>query len=179
MSRIGKKLIKIPEGVEIKNEDNLVIVKGPKGELKKELDPRIEVKVEDGKCFVKPIKNRKELSPIWGLFRSLIEGMVTGVSEGFEKKLEFEGVGYKAEVKGKKLVLQMGFSHPVEVEPPEGIEFSVDKNTITVKGIDKQAVGQISAKIREVRPPEPYKGKGVHYLGQYVRRKAGKSAAKK
>ncbi len=174
MSRVGKKPILIPENVEIKIERQKIIVKGPKGELQKEIRPEIKLEVEKDKILVIPQKKTKGTKAFWGLTRALVFNMVKGVTEGYEKKLQLEGVGYKANLEGEELVLQVGFSHPVKIEKPEGINFLVEKNIITVSGINKELVGQIAAKIRKVRPPEPYKGKGIRYVGEEVRRKAGK-----
>jgi len=177
MSRIGKKSIQIPEGVEVKIEGNAVSVKGPKGELQREVRPEIKVAIEGKEILVSPSKETKRTNAFWGLTRTLIFNMIEGVKDGYEKKLEIQGVGYKANLEGEELVLQVGFSHLVKIEKIEGISFSVDKNIITVSGIDKQLVGQVSAKIRAVKPPEPYKGKGIRYQGEYVRRKTGKKVA--
>lgn len=174
MSRIGKKPIEIPQGVEVKIESQKVIVKGPKGELQKEVRPEIKVETKNGKILITPQKETKKTPAFWGLIRTLIFNMIKGVTEGYEKKLEIQGVGYRASLEGEDLVLQIGFSHPVKIKKIEGIKFSIEKNIITVSGIDKELVGQIAAKIRRVRPPEPYKGKGIRYLGEEVRRKAGK-----
>lgn len=174
MSRIGKKPIIIPQGVEAKIEDNKVIVKGPRGELRREVRPEIEIEMKEGKILLSLQKEAKKTKSFWGLTRTLISNMVKGVVDGYEKKLEIQGVGYRANVEGENLVLQLGFSHPVRVEKSEGIKFLVEKNIITVSGIDKELVGQIAAKIRRIKPPEPYKGKGIRYLGEVVRRKAGK-----
>ena len=174
MSRIGKKPITIPEGVEIKIEDSEIRVKGPKGELKREIRPEIKVEIKEKEILVSPLKETKKTKAFWGLTRALINNMVKGVIEGYEKKLQIEGVGYKARVEGEYLILEVGFSHPVKIKQPEGINFSVEKNIITVSGIDKELVGQVAAKIRKVRPPEPYKGKGIRYLGEQIRKKAGK-----
>ncbi len=176
MSRIGKKPIEIPSGVEVKIEDHKVVVKGPKGELSLNLRPEVKVEVEDNVLKVKPNLETKKTKAFWGLTRTLIANMIEGVTKGFEKKLEVVGVGYRAELKEGKLVLEVGFSHPVIVEPPEGISFQVEKNVITVSGIDKQAVGNIAAKIRKIRKPDPYKGKGIRYLGEEVKLKPGKKA---
>jgi len=176
MSRIGKQSIIIPEGVEVKISDHQIGVKGPKGELTQSIPPQIEITLEGKELLVTLRKKTKDSSALWGLLRALIFNMVKGVSEGFEKKLEIEGVGYRASLQDNKLILNLGFSHPVEVAAPEEIEFKVDKNIITISGIDKQLVGQIAAKIRAFRKPEPYKGKGIHYLGEVIRRKAGKKA---
>ena len=182
MSRIGKQPIKIPENVEVKIEGDLIIVKGPKGELKNRIPREIKIEIKDDKELkLKPIIFHKETQALWGTWRSLINNMIQGVTKGFEKKLEIRGVGYRAELKGlpagKDLVLSLGYSHLVKVRAPRDIEFKVEKNTITVSGIDKQVVGQIAADIRKKRKPEPYKGKGIRYEGEIVRRKAGKKAA--
>ena len=177
MSRIGKQLINIPDGVDVKIQDSLVMVKGPKGELTQEIPMEIGVEIEDKKIKIAPKKKTKNSQAFWGLFRTLIFNMIKGVTEGYEKKLEIEGVGYKVALEGNKLVLNLGFSHPVEVKAPDKIEFKVEKNLITVSGIDKQLVGQVTADIRAKKKPEPYKGKGIHYLGEVIRRKAGKKAA--
>jgi len=177
MSRIGKQLIKIPEGVEVKINDNLISVKGPKGELSRELHPEIKAEVKDKEISITLKDNKSSNSAIWGTFRALIANMITGVSKGFEKKLIFEGVGFRASVNGNKLILNLGFSHPVEIEAPQGVGFQVGKSTITVSGADKNLVGQIAANIRAARKPEPYKGKGIRYEDEVIRRKAGKKAA--
>jgi len=176
MSRIGKKPIEIPQGVEISIENNLVKVKGPKGELERYIRPEIKVEKKENEIIVAPDKKTKRTSALWGLSRTLIANMVEGVTNGYEKKLEIQGVGYRANLEGEDLVLLMGYSHPVKMEKVEGIKFEVQKNIIIVSGIDKELVGQIAAKIRKVRPPEPYKGKGIRYEGEYVRRKSGKKA---
>lgn len=171
MSRIGKQPIEIPEGVKVKIEDNFIIVKGPKGGLKRELPKEINVEVKAKQIIV----NSKDKS-LWGLWRTLIANMIEGVKQGFEKKLEIVGVGYRAKVEDNKLILNLGFSHPVEVEIPKGIEAKVEKNIITILGIDKQLVGQIAAYIRTQKKPEPYKGKGIRYLDEEVKIKPGKKA---
>lgn len=176
MSRIGKKPILIPEGVEVNIEDNKVTVKGPKGELQEEVRPEIKVEEKEGKIFISPQRETKKTKAFWGLFRALIFNMVKGVTEGYEKKLQIEGIGYRANLEGEKLVLHVGFSHPVEIKQPQGINFLIEKNIITVSGVNKELVGQVAAKIRKVRPPEPYKGKGIRYVDEVVRRKAGKKA---
>ena len=178
MSRIGKKSIDIPDGVEIKIEDTKVIIKGPKGQSEQILSDAFELieDKENKELTIKPKKESKDNSALWGLFRSLIFNMVKGVTEGFEKKLEINGVSYRAAVQNNNLVLNLGLSHPIEIEAPEGISFEVDKNIITVSGIDKQLVGQMAAQIREQKKPEPYKGKGIQYIDEVVRRKAGKKA---
>ncbi len=179
MSRIGKLPIKLPEGVQATIEKNFIIVKGPKGELKQQFKNVVKIEVADGEVRV-DIKNKESKSEksFWGLYRSLINNMVVGVSEGFEKKLEVNGVGYRVAISGNKLTLNVGFSHPVDFELPEGISGAVDGNVITISGIDKQLVGEASAKIRKIRKPEPYKGKGIKYVDEVIRRKAGKTAAK-
>ena len=176
MSRIGKKPILIPENVEVKIEGNKVIVKGPKGELSREIRPEIKVETKEEKIFVSPQVETKKTKAFWGLTRALIANMVKGATEGFEKKLEMVGLGFRASLEGENLVLQVGFTHPVKIKAPQGIKFSVEKNIITISGVDKEKVSQMAAKIRKVRPPEPYKGKGIRYLGEVVRRKVGKKA---
>jgi len=172
MSRIGKQPVILPEKVEAKREGDILKINGPKGELILELKPEIETEITD-----KQIRVKTKDSAFWGLFRSLINNAVTGVSKGFEKELEIQGVGYKAELKDNKLVLELGFSHKIEFKKPEGIEIKIEKNIIKISGIDKQLVGQTAADIRGFKPPEPYKGKGIRYVGEEVRRKAGKRAA--
>lgn len=176
MSRIGKQPIQIPDGVEIKLDDNLVKVKGPKGELTQKLHPDIEVGIKDKEVLVKLKEGKKKNTAIWGTYRSLIANMIEGVTKGFGKKLIFEGVGYRASADKGKLVLSLGFSHPIEIQAPKGIEFKIEKNTIIVSGTDKQLVGEIAADIRAKRKPEPYKGKGIRYEDEVIRRKAGKKA---
>ena len=177
MSRIGKQPITVPGGVEVAIEPELVTVKGPKGELSERVARDIDVKQEDGQILVSRPTDRGEHRALHGLTRSLIANMVEGVTEGFEKQLEIQGVGYRAQLQGKKLVLALGYSHPVEVEAPDGIEFEVPLPTrIVVRGISKQAVGEVAAIIRKQRPPEPYKGKGIRYEGEHVARKVGKRA---
>lgn len=176
MSRIGKKPIAIPDNVAVKIEGNLIMVKGPKGELFKKIPPEIKIELKDGQIVVFPIVQTKKTDALWGLTRALIFNLVKGVTEGYEKKLEIEGIGYKALVQGNKLILSLGFSHPVEIETPEGIKFQVEKNIIIVSGSDKELVGRVAANIRKKKKPEPYKGKGIKYFGEIVRRKAGKKA---
>ncbi len=175
MSRIGKKSIDIPEGVNVEITNAEVKVKGPKGELKQSVSSEIKIEQKDGKILVTP---RSELSKkgkgLWGLYRVLVANMIEGVSKGFEKKLEIEGVGFKAAAQADKLVLNLGFVNPVEVKKPQGIEFLVEKNVITVSGIDKQLVGETAAIIRKQKKAEPYKGKGIKYQGEKIRRKEGK-----
>jgi len=176
MSRIGKKPIQIPEGVEVKIEGKKIIVKGPGGELNKEFPSEIKVEVKDGRILVLPQIETKKTNALWGLTRSLIANMVKGITEGYEKKLETEGLGFRANLEGDNLVLKVGFTHPVKLKAPEGIKFLVEKNVITISGADKQSVGEIAAKIRRVQPPEPYKGKGIRYAGEVIRKKVGKKA---
>ena len=177
MSRIGKQPIAVPDGVEITIEPELVKVKGPKGELEERVSREIGVAQENGEIVVTRSTNRGEHRALHGLTRSLIANMVQGVTEGYEKRLEIQGVGYRARLQGKALELSVGYSHPVSVSAPEGIEFEVPSPTqVVVRGIDKQLVGEIAARIRRTRPPEPYKGKGVRYEGEHVRRKVGKRA---
>ena len=181
MSRIGKKPVAIPSGVTVEVSGSTVKVQGPKGELSIEHLPEVTVKVEEDKVVVERKADDDESRARHGLTRQLIANMVTGVSEGFEKKLEIIGVGYKAQAKGKVLTLNLGHSHPIDFQVPEGIEISQDeknKNILTISGIDKQKVGQAAAVIRGYRPPEPYKGKGVRYLDEEVRTKPGKAAIK-
>ena len=189
MSRIGKKPIEIPKGVEVKIEDGKVAVKGPKGELSKEIRPEIRVEIKNEKLYVFPKEEIQENSVVkkdsgetkrikafWGLTRSFLANTINGVVQGYEKKLEIQGLGYKASLEGNDLILNIGFSHPKKIEMPEDIKLSIEKNIITVSGLDKELVGQIAAKIRKVRPPEPYKGKGIRYVGEVVRKKVGKKA---
>ena len=176
MSRIGKKPILIPEGVEVKIEGDIVRVKSSRGELSQEIRPEIGIELKEKKIIVSPKIKSKQTNALWGLIRALLANMVKGVTEGFEKKLEIEGLGFRAQIEGENLVLLVGFSHPVKIETPKGIKFSVEKNIITVSGIDKALVGQIAAKIRKVKPPEPYKGKGIRYLGEIIKKKVGKKA---
>lgn len=176
MSRIGKKPIQIPEGVEVKIEENLIMVKGPKGELKNQIRSEIKIEAKDKEIEFKPVTFHKGVSALWGTSRSLVANMIEGVTKGFEKILEIEGVGYRANLDGKDLVLNLGYSHPVKIKTPQGIEFKVEKNTIKVSGIDKQLVGQVAAEIRAKRKPEPYGGKGIRYQGEVIRRKIGKKA---
>ena len=176
MSRIGKKPIEIPTGVTITINGDVVTVKGPKGELTRSFNPDIEIKVEENVINLSRPTESKEHRSIHGTTRSLLANMVEGVSKGFEKSLELIGVGYRAQKQGKKLVLNVGYSHPVEFEPEEGVEVEVPSNTkVIVKGINKERVGALAANIRQVRPPEPYKGKGIRYEGEVVRRKEGKT----
>lgn len=177
MSRIGKAPINLPDGVKFELKNGVVTVTGPKGKLTQIIDPAMEVTLEDGVLTViRPSDSRRDRA-MHGLTRALINNMVLGVTQGFKKVLQIEGVGYRAEMQGKNLVLNVGYSHPVVFEPPKDVSFEVENRskTIIVSGIDKQVVGEISAIIRKQRPPEPYKGKGIRYDGEYVRRKAGKA----
>jgi large subunit ribosomal protein L6 len=177
MSRIGKQPIPVPEGVEVTIEPELVSVKGPRGELSERVNRAIDVRQENGEVTVTRPTDRGDHRALHGLTRSLIANMVEGVTNGFEKRLEIQGVGYRAQLQGRRLILSLGYSHPVELEAPEGIEFEVPQPTrIVVRGISKQAVGEVAANIRKQRPPEPYKGKGIRYEGEYVARKVGKRA---
>ena len=175
MSRVGRKVITIPSGVELKQEGNKITVKGPKGQLEREFSPEITVKVENGEINVTRPNDLPDIRALHGTTRAVLNNMIVGVNQGFEKKLELVGVGYRVQAAGKGLTLSLGFSHPVEIEPVEGITFKVDGNTkISVEGINKELVGQIAANIRSKRPPEPYKGKGVKYADEQIRRKEGK-----
>ncbi|AKX95305.1 50S ribosomal protein L6 [Neomoorella thermoacetica] len=179
MSRIGKKPVKIPAGVEVNIEGNTVTVKGPKGKLTRQFPAEITISREGEELQVSRPSDAKPHRALHGLSRALLQNMVDGVTRGFEKGLELVGVGYRAAKQGNKLVLSVGYSHPVEMVPGEGLEIEVPApNKVIVKGIDKEAVGALAAKIRDVRPPEPYKGKGIKYEGEYIRRKVGKTGAK-
>lgn len=175
MSRIGKKPIAIPKNITVTIAGRLVSVAGPKGELKREIPSAVKVFQKDSFIYLEITRN--DANALWGLSRALIANMVKGVDTGFEKGLEFNGVGYKAQVKGTDLELQLGFSHPVTVKALPGISFKVEKNSITVSGADKESVGHVAARIRSLRPPEPYQGTGVKYKDEIIRRKAGKKAA--
>ncbi|HAP3301590.1 TPA: 50S ribosomal protein L6 [Enterococcus faecalis] len=176
MSRIGNKVVVLPAGVEIKQDGNNITVKGPKGELTREFSSDIKMNIEGNEVtFTRP-NDSKEMKTIHGTTRANFNNMVVGVSEGFQKALELIGVGYRAQVQGNKLTLYVGYSHPVEMTAPEGVTFEVPANTqVIVKGINKEVVGELAANIRGVRPPEPYKGKGIRYVGEFVRRKEGKT----
>ena len=176
MSRIGNKVIPLPAGVEITNKDNVVTVKGPKGELTRTFSKDIDIRVEGTEVTLHRPNDTKEMKTIHGTTRAPLHNMVVGVSEGFKKELEMRGVGYRAQLQGSKLVLAVGKSHPDEVEAPEGITFELpNPTTIVVHGISKEVVGQTAAYVRSLRSPEPYKGKGIRYVGEYVRRKEGKT----
>lgn len=180
MSRIGRKPISLPKGVEIMIDGSLISVKGSKGTLEMQVMPQINVSQEDANLIVTRQSEIKTVRAAHGMTRAILNNMVTGVNSGFEKVLEIVGVGYRAQMQGKNLVLSLGFSHPVELVPPEGIEFACESPIkIVVRGIDRQLVGQVASNIRGYRPPEPYKGKGIRYSGEYVIRKAGKAGAKK
>ncbi len=183
MSRIGKQPIKIPQEIQIKIEGDLISVKGPKGEIFRKIHNLVSVEESEGRIIVKPKNDSKQALALWGTFRSLINNMVKGAKDGFEKVLIYEGIGFKSEVKndpsvesGKVLELSVGFTHPVKVAAPKGIDFKAEKNQIIVSGADKELVGQVAANIRKVKPPEPYKGKGIRYKDEIIIRKAGKKA---
>ena len=179
MSRIGKKPIEIPNGVEVKIEDHQVTVKGPNGTEVVSVRPEIAVKIEDNQIVLSKVGTTRETDALYGLSRTLIANAVHGVTHLFEKKLEIQGVGYRANMEGTKLNMQLGYSHPVLIDPPQGITIAVEKNVnITVSGSNKQMVGDVAAAIRSKRPPEVYKGKGVRYEGEHIRRKAGKAGKK-
>ena len=177
MSRIGKKPIEIPEGVEIKIDGRKVTVKGPKGELSREVRPEVKIEVDKKQIIVSLLSDSKQASAFWGLERALLQNMVLGVTEGFKKELEINGVGYRAKVENDKLILELGFTNPVEIAIPKGLEVSVKGKIIFVAGIDKGVVGQFAAKARKAKPPDPYKGKGVRYVGGEIKLKPGKKAA--
>ena len=177
MSRIGKMPVIIPQGVTVEIQDQLVIVKGPKGELSQAIESEIGVSQQDDRLIVEVKQQTKRSAAMWGLYRSLLANMVTGVTQGFTKNLEMAGVGHRAAMQGSKLQLSVGFSHPVVMDPPAGVTYAVTENTkISVSGINKQHVGEAAAKIRAIKPPEPYKGKGIKYVDEVIRRKAGKAA---
>lgn len=175
MSKIGKQPVEIPGNVTVSLERGGVAVVGPKGQLWQKFAPQVKLALEPSKATFTVTSEEKTVKALHGLSRSLLANMVKGVTDGYQKTLEISGVGFRANLAGEKLVLAVGFSHPVEIDPPEGIKFSVKENKVTVEGIDKQLVGEIAAKIRLVRPAEPYKGKGIKYEGEVIRRKAGKA----
>jgi len=179
MSRIGKRPISIPDKVTITVEGQQVTVKGPKGELSRELPPEVAVEQQDGTVLVNRRDDSRPARQRHGLCRTLVANMVEGVSQGFQRRLEIQGVGYRAQVQGRNLILNVGYSNPVTIEPPEGVQVAVEANTnVIVSGINKEIVGNTAARIRSVRPPEPYKGKGIRYAGEFVRRKVGKAGKK-
>lgn len=178
MSRIGKLPITLPNATEAIFEGGVITVKGPKGELAQEINPKMKITIADNVITVEQKTDDVEATEFHGLTRTLIDNMVKGVSEGFKKELEINGIGYRASVSGDKLVLNLGYSHPIEYIIPEGIHVAVEKNIMVVSGADKQKVGQVSAEIRAFRKPEPYKGKGVKYVTEHIRRKAGKTGTK-
>jgi large subunit ribosomal protein L6 len=177
MSRIGRMPIPIPQGVTVDIHKSNVRVKGPKGEISRDFDPDMQINLEDNQIVIQRPTDHRRHRALHGLTRALLNNMVIGVSQGFTRQLQIEGVGYRAELQGKNLVLNVGYSHPVVIEPPADISFEVERGSrvLRVSGIDKELVGEIAARIRRVRPPEPYKGKGIRYSGEYVRRKAGKA----
>ncbi|MGB5421435.1 MAG: 50S ribosomal protein L6 [Desulfobacterales bacterium] len=179
MSRVGKKPIAIPEKVKVTYKSGELSVQGQKGKLSRSIHPAVTIKIEDGELSVEPLKSDKGSQALRGLTRSLVMNMVTGVDSGFARVLEINGIGYRAEVKGRNLVLMLGYSHPVNFSLPDGISASVERNNIIkLEGIDKEVLGQTAASIRRLRPPEPYKGKGIKFAEEYVRRKAGKTGTK-
>jgi large subunit ribosomal protein L6 len=176
MSRLGKQTTAIPSGVDVSVADNMLTVKGPKATLSRPVHQAVTIDVAAEGVTVTPNDESKLARSLWGTFAAHVKNMVHGVTEGFEKKLEIEGVGYRAEMKGRTLVLNVGFSHPVELEVPEGLEATVEKNVITITGSDKDVLGQFAANVRKVKKPEPYKGKGIRYQGEFIIRKQGKKA---
>jgi large subunit ribosomal protein L6 len=179
MSRIGKIPVTIPDKITVTLTSSTITIKGPKGQLTRELPDCIKISQEDNTLSVSPVDTALKSQQIRGLYRRLIANMVLGVTEGFQKKLILQGVGYRCQVQGKKLILSVGFSHTVEIAAPEGIIIAVEANTnVTISGIDKELVGQVASNIRSVRPPEPYKGKGIRYVGEFVRQKVGKAGKK-
>ena len=176
MSRIGKKPIQIPPGVTVSKNGNVVVVRGPKGELSRPLVAEVELTIGPHEAVVAIVKHNKRSPALWGLYRALIQNMVDGVTKGFEKKLEIEGVGFKVQQDGAGLVFSLGLSHPVKFSAPVGVQLKAEKNVITVSGSDTEAVGDTAARIQKLKPPEPYKGKGIRYEGEIIRRKAGKKA---
>ena len=177
MSRIGRWPIPIPKNAEIKLQDGIITIKGPKGQLQRKVHPKVQVNIDNSEIVIAVSDNTKESKPLHGLFRVLIGNMVKGVTEGFERSLEIVGVGYRAEMQGRNAIFNLGYSHPINYELPEGIEAKIDKNRVTVSGIDKELVGMTAAKIRSFRKPEPYKGKGIKYVDEVIRKKAGKAGA--
>ena len=178
MSRIGKMPIPIPKGVQVDLKDDLILVKGPKGQLQRKIHPKVKINAADGQIIVSVIEQSRESNAFQGLFRSLIANMVHGVSQGFEKSLEIVGVGYRAELSGRTATFYLGYSHPINFDLPEGVEAQIDRTRVTLTSIDKELLGQTAATIRGFRKPEPYKGKGVKYVDEVIKRKAGKTGAK-
>jgi large subunit ribosomal protein L6 len=177
MSRIGKKPIEIPSGVSVTLEGGKINIKGPKGEIELKTRPEIKIEINGNQISLTPIIESKATPALWGTARSLLSNAILGVANGFERKLEIEGVGYKANMEGTDLIVEVGYSHPVKFAKPQGIDFTTLKNVITISGADKKMVGEIAAQIRKIRPPEPYKGKGIRYAGEKIRRKLGKKAS--
>lgn len=177
MSRVGKQIITVPAGVELSLVSGLLTVKGPKGTLAKTFKTDvIDIKIDNGQVTFTPKSEENAARALWGTYASHVQNMLTGVTEGYEKKLELEGVGFKSEVQGTNIKFALGFSHPVILAIPESLKVTAEKNVITISGADKEVVGQFAAKVRDQKPPEPYKGKGIHYAGEYIRRKQGKKA---
>lgn len=176
MSRVGKKPILIPQGVTIEIENQTIKISGPKGSLSYKIEPEIKIEIKDGQILLQPKTEGKRSNTLWGLTRALLNNMIKGVTDGYEKKLEIEGLGFRVQLSGENLLLYVGYSHSVEIKAPSGIKFSVEKNIITVSGISKELVGQTAAVIRDVKPPEPYKGKGIRYAGEKIKKKMGKKA---
>jgi large subunit ribosomal protein L6 len=177
MSRIGKKSINIPEGVEVKIEDNVLKAKGPRGEAFLVIPDSLKVEISNSSLNVSPIRDEKDTKALWGTTRAHLNNLIKGLTQGFKKDLEIEGVGYRVNVEGKNLVLKVGYINPVSLEIPDDIEVKIEKNSISVSGNSKEKVGQFAAEIKAVKPVEPYKGKGIHYKGERIRRKAGKKIA--
>jgi len=177
VSRIGRQPIPVPDKVQVRIEKSRVTVEGPRGQLVREFHPDIKIELKDGSVEVSRSSDHRQQRALHGLTRALLNNMVVGVTDGFRKVLEIQGVGYRAELSGESLIMNLGYSHPIEIEPPPDVVFSIEPRTklVTVEGIDKEVVGQVAADIRKLRPPEPYKGKGVRYQGEHVRRKAGKA----
>jgi len=177
VSRIGRQPIPVPDKVQVRIEEHRVTVEGPRGQLAREFHPDMNIELKDGQVVVSRSSDHRQQRALHGLTRALLNNMVVGVTDGFRKVLEIQGVGYRAEMAGETLIMNLGYSHPIEVEPPPNVTFSIEPRTklVTVEGIDKEVVGQVAADIRKLRPPEPYKGKGVRYQGEHVRRKAGKA----
>ena len=178
MSRIGKKPIQIPKGVTIDLKDDLLKIKGPKGELERKIHPKVSLQIDDGQILISVEEEGRETRALHGLFGALITNMVTGVSEGFERILEIVGIGYRAELSGSEVTFHLGYSHPITYELPKGVDAKIEKTKITLTSVDKEALGMTAAKIRSFRKPEPYKGKGIKYAEEYIKRKAGKTGAK-